>query len=287
MSVAFKELAGSPVETFGPDGMTARRTLLCAWADRRRLVEQLLGDGYEFGGNLRAVYPGSPSVVAMQARCEPIGDDVEATVLTELTEGLNAYTGFAKVTADYEYLPVADRNDLPAVEAGTCLGYRQQHDYETLPLSGDSFTWEDEPAQAVPEEAVPVIRVPLVEHRLTWHRVVSPPWQAIRETIGTVNDGTFLGAAAGTVLLDGVDARREFLRVDDLAEFEVGWRLEYVFRERSIKTGDGTIVGYNHAYRSLPAGDPDWDRLIDGNGNLPYATADFDALFRFEESFLG
>ena len=35
MSLTFKELAGSPVETYQPEGMKAERRLLCAYEDRR------------------------------------------------------------------------------------------------------------------------------------------------------------------------------------------------------------------------------------------------------------
>ncbi len=284
MTVAFKELAGSPVETYSPEGMRATRSLLCAWDDRQQVVEELLGDGYAFGGSTRAQYPGKPDIVAMRVRCEPLADDVTLQTLSSLTEGLNSYNGFAKVTVDYELLVPAERTDLPTIEPGTFLTYRQKSDYESLPLSGDSFTWEDEPAETVPSAAVPTIRIPIVEHRLTWHRVVTPPWQAIRTATGTLNDDSFIQAAAETVLFDGVSAQREFLRFNSLSKPELGWRIEFVFRERAVKTGSGTIVGWNHAYRSLPVGDPDWDRLLDGNNNPPYASGDFSSLFQFGTS---
>ena len=76
MTICFREFAGSPVETCGPGGMKAVRTLLCAWDDREEVIEALLGDGYEFGGSSRAGYPGKPDVVAMRARCEPLTDDL-------------------------------------------------------------------------------------------------------------------------------------------------------------------------------------------------------------------
>lgn len=282
MTVAFKELAGSPVETHGPEGFQAKRVLLCAWDEREELVQQLVGDGHILGGRSRAPYPGKPDVVALRARCEPITDDVLPQELLDLTEGLNRYHGFAKVTVDYELLPAADRSDIPNVVQGTFLTYQQGFDAETLSLSGDSFTWEAEPSQAVPDKAVPSLRVPLVEHHLTWHRVISPPWQAIRECIGTVNNAMFLGAAAETVLLDGAKADREFLRIDGFANAELAWRIRYTFRERAVKTGASAIVGWNHSYRSLPIDDPDWDRLVDGAGNRPYRAADFTRLFEFE-----
>ncbi len=282
MTVEFREMAGSPVETYDADGLTASRALLCAWDDREQLVELLLGDGYEYGGLSRAQYPGKSDIVAVRARCEPFTDDVTGQTLTDLTEGLNRYGGFAKVTVNYELLTPSDRVDVPEVADGTFLTYRQDYKSEEVPLSADSLSWEDKPAESVPSAAVPTIRMVLVEHHLTWHRVVNPPWQAIRRCVGTVNDNTFLAAAASTVLCDGATARREFIRFSGLARAEFAWRIDFVFLEKAVKTGNGQIVGWNHAYRSLPTNDPGWDRLADAAGNRPYRSADFSELFQFE-----
>jgi len=281
MTVAFKELAGSPVENYEPEGMKAERQLLCAWDDRGALVQELLGDGYEFGGTSRAQYPEKPGIVAMRARCQPFADDVTPQVLNELTEGLNSYSGFAKVTVNYELLLPADRDELPEVEDGTFLTYRMDFGGEYTEISGHSMAWETEAEAPVPPEAIPTVRVPIIEHHVTWHRVVNPPWQAIRDGVATVNSGAFMGAAAGTVLFDGATAEREFIRLDELAHPELGWRISYVFREKAIKTGAGNIVGWNHRYRSLPADDPGWDELADANGNRLYRSSDFTSLFQF------
>jgi len=61
MTVAFKELAGSPVEYYTPEGFRAERRLLCAWDDRHAVVEQLVGNGYPFGGQSQAAYPADPT----------------------------------------------------------------------------------------------------------------------------------------------------------------------------------------------------------------------------------
>jgi len=167
---------------------------------------------------------------------------------------------------------------------GTFLTYCQDRDFEIVPMADDSLVWQDEPTIGIPEEAIPQVRVPIVEHHLTWHRVVRPPWDAIRQCVGTVNGAEFLGAAAGTVLFDGCTTEPEFLRIGELAQAELASRIEYVFREKAIKTGDGEIVGYNHAYRPLPANDPGWDELADPAGNRPYRESDFSALFQFAES---
>ena len=281
MTIAFKELAGSPTEDFGSDGLRAQRQFLCAWDDRQRLVQQALGDGYEFGGTGRAQYPDKPGIVAVRARCEPFADDVQPQVLDQLTEGLNSYGSFAKVTVNYELLVPADRPDLPEVEDGTFLTYRMDFGVEVERLPSHSLSWVDEYEAPVPPQSVPTIRVPVVEHHVTWHRVVNPPWAAIRNCVATVNNAAFMGAAAATVLLDGATAEREFIRIDDLGHPELGWRLGYVFREKAVKSGDGNVVGWNHRYRSLPAGDPGWDELVDAAGERLYRSSDFATLFQF------
>ncbi len=281
MTIAFKELAGSPVETYGPEGLQARRILLCPWDDREQVVEQLLGDGYEYGGRSRAQYPGKPDILAVRARCEPFADDVTEQTLDELTEGLNRYHGFAKVTVDYELLVSSDRDDLPSIESGTFLTYRQRFDEDSIQLPSHGLSWLSGATVAVPPEAAPTVRIVIVEHKFTWHRVVRPPWQAIRQCVGTLNDAAFLGATSSTVRFDGATADREFIRIDDFASPEIGWRIGYVFRERAVKTGSGQIVGWNHAYRSLPADTPGWDELTDGAGDSPYPSSDFTSLFRF------
>ena len=285
MTVAFKELAGSPIECYSPEGVQAQRRLLCAWDDRRTLVQELLGDGYEFGGRHRANYPGTANIVAMRARVEALGDDVVKQNLTELTEGLNAYRGFAKVTIDYELLAPTDRGDLPSAVEGTFLTYRMLRGWETIALAGDDLKWEGQPSVTVPADAVGAIRVPVAEHRLTWRRVVRPPWTAIRTAAGTVNGATFLGAAAETLLFDGATAQREFLRISEADEAEFAWRIEYVFREKTAKLLiPGAAAGWNHQYRAQPTGAAGWDRVHSEaiSNHYVYRSSDFSALLEYE-----
>ena len=71
MTVPFKELDGSPVETFGPDGPKAQRRILVAWEDRQAMIAELLGDGYQVGAAPPAGYPLCPSALAMEIRSQP------------------------------------------------------------------------------------------------------------------------------------------------------------------------------------------------------------------------
>jgi hypothetical protein len=102
MTTAFKELPGSPKENYGPNGMTAERQLICAWQDRNAFVQEILGEGYQSGITNPVSYPGVTTALAAQVAVEPFMDDMTKQNLTSLTEGLNAYQGFAKVTIKYE-----------------------------------------------------------------------------------------------------------------------------------------------------------------------------------------
>jgi len=295
MAVAFKELAGSPSETYSPDGLRAERRILVAWEDRYAMVAELLGDGYEFGGVNRAHYPDRQSVVAIETRLEPwpeAPDDQGA--FSDIQSELNSYSGkYALLVVEYELLVTELVGlDLPEPEQGTFMSYRMYFGGEYEDLSGDSLSWASgilDPITgervAVPPDAVPTFRVPITEHHVTWHRVVNPPWAAIRQTAGCVNAAAFLGAPAETVLFDGAKAKKEFIGIDSLQYPQFGWRIEYVFREKVVKImqkeADPLSYGWNHRYRSLPAENPGWDRLVDAAGNARYRTADFNPLFRF------
>jgi len=281
MTIAFQELAGSPHETFTPDGLRAERRLVVAWEDRHALVAQLLGEGYEFGGGQPAAYPERSGVVAVQVAVEPwpAAPD-EQGPFSDVTTDLNRYQGkFAQLTVVYELLDaVLARGDLPAPVQGTFLTYRMEFGGEYVRVPGHGLRWESDAALPVPPEAVPTLRVPVVEHLVTWHRVPAPPWAAIRALTGTVNATAFLGAAAETVLFDGATAVKQFLGISAQQQPQFGWRLTYVFRERAIKAGGG-VCGWNHRYRSLPAGNPGWDKLTDAAGQTLYPLADFAPLF--------
>jgi len=235
MTIPFKELSGSPHESFGPQGMTAIRWLICAWSDRRSLVQELLGDGYEFGGSAPVNYPDSPNIVAVRIEVEPLADDLVRQDFASVTEGLNAYQGFAKITVHYELLAPSVDVSLPQdAPPNTFLTYEMDRDTETLHLPGDGLSSSGNLQAALSATLQADVTLPVTVHRLIWHRVVSPPWTAIRACQGALNQDEFLGVAAGQLLFDGVKATREFISLPDLDYPQFGWRLEYRFREKPL-----------------------------------------------------
>jgi len=277
MPVNFKELGGSPVETYTPTGFYARREFLIAWDDRDAFAAELLGEAPQYGATASLYYPGKTSVFAVSLRFEPFDpDNPDPQVLTDLTEGLNRYShSFAKATVTYRTLNLRDRPDGPEAESGTQLTYRMEHDVEQVRISPRGWQWADNPALPVPEDLELLKAIPVTNHYLTWHQVVRPPWPSIRGLQGKVNAGEFLGCAEATVLFCGATANKLFRSRFDAGASEFCWEIEYAFRERAIKF-DGAVYGWNHAYREDP---PGWVELTHGSDRM-YDLADLSALFQ-------
>lgn len=276
-SVPFKELAGSPVEHYGVQGFSAQREFLIAWEDRDAFAAEVLGTAAEQGGSPPVAYPGKPAVRAVSLRYEPLDPDrPDAKELTDLAGDLNSYSdSFARARVEYRTL-AAQLAGAPDVPEGTYLTYRMRFSAEYVPLVARAWQWADAAAVPVPDDLNLSMTVPVTEHHVTWHQVVNPPWAAIRGLQGKVNSGAFLGAAPGTLLLEGADADKEFQTGFDAQHPEFFWRVHYVLRERAIKWG-GQVFGWNHQFREKPAG---WAELVQ-DGRRVYEAADFAPLFQF------
>ena len=284
MTVAFKELAGSPVETYTAASETAQRHLLCAWEDRQALVAELLATATDDGA-IGAPYPADANRVVTSIQLAPFEarpDDQGA--FTDVTSQLNSYSGqFAELTVTYEPLPLPANLPVPASAPGTLVSYQTAYTSEQLARPARAMRWQSNDTLPVSADTVPSLYVPILEHYLTWHRVSNPPWTTIRGLVGCVNGSTFLGAAAETLLLAGVKIDPEFIHASPSDAPPYVWAVEYVFQEKAIQDDSGAIYGWNYGYRSLPADDPGFDRLVDPAGNSLYRLVDFSPLLQYEE----
>ena len=287
MGTAFKELEGSPEETFGAGSTGARRRLIVAYENRLAMVSELLGDGYAFGGTQRAGFPGRTSLVATRVSAKPFTDqspDHQGS-FTDITANLNSYAGkYAELSVDYELLQGMGLPNPESLEENTFLTYRMDFGGEYVKLPGRAMQWVEHPEQPVPEDAMPLLRCSLIEHHITWHRVINPPWEAISAAAGTVNSALLCGIDAGFLEFDGCTADKEFVALDNLNYPQFGWKMNYVFVEKRQHVLGGSAVGWNWTYRSLPVASPDWDRLVDGSGNGLYVAYDHNNLFQFAAS---
>jgi hypothetical protein len=245
------------------------------------MVLELLGSGYEFSAVGQAEYPDSTNVKAMRCRSTPyVASPENQGAFDDIANELNAYS-LALLVVEYEVIEPADpQDDMPEIENGTFLQYRMDFGGEFMDLPTQGLHWAAAPAVPVPEEAKPTLRIPIIEHHMAWSHVITPPWDAIRNLIGRVNATEFLGVSIRELLFSGAKASKEFISVDQLQEPQYSWKLDYLFKQRTIHTTVGTTVGWNYSYRSLPAGGAGvWDRLVDSNGGEAYQDGDFTRLF--------
>ncbi len=283
MGIDFKELAGSPVKNFGPNGATAHREIVVAYTNEMAMVAELLGDSFVFGGAGQKEFPDLSFLVATKIKSKPRPTDApdEQGQFTDIETEVNTYPNFVQLSVDYEL-----RNNMPfpppeELEDGTFLSYRMDFGGEYIQIGSNTLKWNDQPNQPVDADITPTIRVPIIEHHVTWHRVINPPWATIRSQIGSVNSVGIFGFDAGFLLFDGCTADREFTGIDQLNEPQFGYRMSYVFREKHINVLGAVDKGWQFTYRTKPENNPGWDTLIDGAGNNIYVTADHNLLFKF------
>lgn len=287
MTVAFKELAGSPRKTYGPDGPKAHREILVNGSDELAMVKELLGDGYEFGGSKRLAYPNWKNVVAVHIQSEPFppAPDPQDS-FDDIATQINTYTKpteqrFIKLTIEYELLVVEISGvsglELPGPEPDTFLTYRMDLGGELIKVPAHNLHWRDKPNEPPPKDGVINYRVPITEHHLTWHRVINPPITAIRTCRGLTNNALFMGVQDGSMLFDGATMEREFTTFDSFESGQWAWALSYVFLERRQR--------WVETWRADPVDDPGWDALLDGkNRYVAGGGVDLTQLFRYEQT---
>ncbi|MCL2304784.1 MAG: hypothetical protein FWC43_05515 [Planctomycetaceae bacterium] len=267
-----QEIGGSPKELYDRNGFSAERVFLVPWEKRQEFTELVLASPEVL------TYPGQAQTAAVRLKMEPLEPDaIELNSVQNIATDLPGYGGsFLKSTVYYESVSDNDRDDLPVTPSGSWITYRMEigATEELLLLTG--WKWSDLPGQALPSDFSGVKRIPYTEHHVTWNQVVGPPWTAILQLQGKVNQVAFLGCEPGTLLFDGAVAYKLYRKNDTINDTPSSftWQIRYVFRERSIKSG-GQVYGWNHFYRPSP---PGWVELVNGSQKF-YDSGDFNELF--------
>jgi hypothetical protein len=286
MTVSFEELEGSPRLSVDESGITARRAFRVAWADWPAFCRELIGSYEVVGGTFvftpPLAFPAFSNLVVADIQIEPFDPaSPDGTGIATLAATPNAYTaGGARITATYVTAFDVDnqpRPQLPQVPKGTYLTYRADLGAEYVATPGRIWRWDDAEQSVVPDDVNPGLLIPQGTFHLTWHRVALPPWDAIRELRGKVNDASFVGAPAGTVLFLGARVRRQF------HFFALGgfWEVQYTFQENTKELASGAKVGWNYFYKELKVDDEHWVPIADEDGNPPYGPGDLTQLFVF------
>lgn len=286
MSISFEELEGSPTINITQQGTTALRLFRVAWDDWPAMVRELIGH-YELVGSQARFsapleFPGVGNLVVAEISVEPFDPgNPEGSELASLSAGANRYPAAgARIAATYRTLfdsTLAARSDLPAVPAGTYLTYDGQLSAEFQAVAGRTWHWTAAGNPPLAPDQNPALLVPSGSFHLSWLRVALPPWQKIRELRGRVNNATFVGAPAGTVMFLGATVDRQF----PFSPSGGFWSVTYSFAEKAIALSGGGTAGWNHQYKETPVSGQHWIAIADDSGNAPYPQADFSQLFQF------
>jgi hypothetical protein len=189
--------------------------------------------------------------------------------------GYPDYDGGALIQAEYRPLPwdaiTPDRNN--SIDPSTSIVFcTQSIDFTTESFTIADHTFKYSAGVAVgTNTGVPAkFSIPVTELVLTYHQVPYMPMTIVRNLRGKVNNATFLGATAGTVLFRGAKTERTWN-----TDGTVTQNVQMMFSERSSL----------HPWNSLPSKTSlTWQSVTEdgtSGGTKMYETADLSPLVQF------
>lgn len=259
----FDELGGSPTYNFRPFGSTGRRMAKIPQNKLGDLITHLFPDGE----TPTAISSDYPWLIAQALIVEPFASE-EEKIASPIQSNLdyasvNAYDAL-KVTIEYGTFQ-AGQSEQQNEDPVLLLEHRWTAGGEFLTVPSAGLEWGDE-FDVRPEVDAGFV-VPTFEQQITWPRVENPPFAAIRNAIGSVNNADMVFrtgvAAPETSLFLGAEMHRTVLTSGTLA-----WDVTYRFSEKRVPLSGETaadvkdtiggedgaddllVGGWNHFFRS-------------------------------------
>jgi hypothetical protein len=188
-------------------------------------------------------------------------------------DGYPDYDGGALVEVEYRSPPydfAGGQNLNNQIDPNTPLSWcTQEIDFSTTAYTSPNWTYHyaSGPHSGSYINVHATFEIPLTIMTLTFHKLPYMPMTAVRALRGKVNDATFLGAPAGTVLFKGAKINREPNPDGTIVQTVV-----LTFEERSSA----------HPWNSLPSADDPTFYPVEGPGGVkPYLTGDLSQLLNF------
>lgn len=301
-----EELNDSPSEELSLSGVSCTRRFLVPWANRILFAKAILIQAGPFGLGPASYPHGLTATLADRVTVQPFGDRAPDAPNLDLINNTNYYDK-ALVTVTYKTSDRPSTNDpnqqQENLPEGTWATYEQNFSGEFLTIPSRGLLWGSDLEGSSPvrtqvsEDAKATILIPLIDHVVTWNEVPYPPWKAIREASGNVNNATFrvpvngLQVSKECLLFEGCQSKTEFkFGLKNLSMTQT-WSLTYTFKQRELLAlggdvltvdGDAGPVGWNHAYRDeIGKWDVPKTTNEDGEDRI-YSSYDFKKLFQFE-----
>ncbi len=210
------------------DQASAEATLhyLGPWPLRWEFVREMLGTTQDVGvppehviqRTVPQVYPDNPSLYASHFKIFPRGRSYESGS-TIAYDKCVVQIRFTNPDFDYES-PDGSLDSL--IYASEDLDFAA--DFQNLPASAFRFPSDNAPVGTSLGRLIGT-----TEYRIVRHQVPYLPESMIESAVGHVNETTFRGRPAGTLLFLGAKASREL--TSDGAK---SWRIDYRFARRSV-----------------------------------------------------
>jgi hypothetical protein len=276
-------------EQFSPENSTIARTYMVRWEERAAFLDDLLGYSRQNNTDILRVLPDEhpeyPLFFAQEAQVKGGGQLTNRGIGGQFAPLWNV--GFINtVYKAFDFAVIADDLVTGEWERFTTKSAAPNTTFLSL---NSAFVWRNTQFAGVPRviTSAPGIRLPSVELKYTWRQIPGvlpdryaiPTIDNIQTCLGTLNNATFDGYLAGTLLFAAVNPK---LMKPRLATNPVPyWDLEYTFilRNNGTDAVSGGAIGHNFLF------DPRqqlWDMPIEPGSKQPmYTSSNFALLFEF------
>lgn len=270
LGIPYEKIDGPHVQYDDNSGWTASETVKLLWSNALGFTSALFGAPVVTGGGIwlwtePAQLAGFPGLVAKSISIDPFDRDAPGLCVAPPSSSHCTFViNFGSIRNDQS----PENDDQTRFEHKMSIGGQ----FMTIPSRG--WKWND---GTFAQDDIPLGQmIPTIEHELHWPKVLNPPLAAIRAAMGSTNSATFLGGPPETVLFIGANLSRTVT-----AQQAKAWDVTYRMSEKTYKEeGTGTIVTWNHFYRSDGAGGGKWDILKSKTGRKVYKSTSFTPIFR-------
>lgn len=279
MAIAVDVQAGSPYGNINAEQGTITVVGKVAWSNLGGKLTELFPDSTAAGVGANPVDPLFGIYRCQSCEFRPMGGDGALVnqagtpvASTHDADFVMPLYEFAWLTITYSSLQVEfpnESSDSPDTPDGTTevpgLVHQLSSGGEVITLANDSLWWSDDTsAKGTNITASKVVTT--IEHNVTWRRVLTPPWQDMRELVGKINDDDLGPFQTGTMFEETLLYLGFTATPDIMSDGTRVWEIGYRFSERRVdeltrETRGGAIVadgvdgheqefgGWNHFYK--------------------------------------
>jgi hypothetical protein len=268
MAVAFDEFTASPTFSCTASEVRAVRRGKIAWADIDAMFAELFPAAAYGIPQLPQRYPGSSILYAESVNFKPLhpdGDQLYAFSPPRYT--------YAEAEITYKTIPY-EQSDPGTPTASQIVTRRFSISGEFMTMKNRGIRWKGETTPIKDTEFQAGKIIPMLDASITLHQVTPAYYSSLRtvvnDLIGKINNATFEGAAAGTLLFLGGEFQQTVSNTGSSP-----WQVDLKFQQRLAKSGSQS-VGWNWAWDDDTGA---WREYETTSGDAVYPEGNFTTLY--------